>query len=238
MDQAAIGLGRLQVAILAGGVGERLRPLTDTVPKPMVPVRGRPFLEHQLELLRRHGARRVLLLVSHLGQQIERHFGDGRGLGLAITYAYEPSPLGTAGALRLAAARLDDAFVLVNGDTYLETDYAAFVARFEGAGRLGLMAVYRNPGEHLAANNVSVMAGGVVSRYEKGKTAGLTHADAGLYALRKSVVIDLKAGRSASLERDVFPCLARLGELMAFEAGRYYDIGTFERLELVERELP
>ncbi|HKF24702.1 MAG TPA: sugar phosphate nucleotidyltransferase, partial [Candidatus Acidoferrum sp.] len=112
-----------QAVILAGGLGTRMRPVTETVPKPMIAVAGKPFLQWQLELLATSGIRSALLLVAYLGEQIEQYFGDGRRFGSSIDYAYELSPLGTGGALRNAEQKLRDWFVLLNGDTYLAIDY-------------------------------------------------------------------------------------------------------------------
>src|SRR5208282_6436393 len=116
-----------QAVILAGGLGTRMRPITETIPKPMIAVAGEPFLHHQLSLLRSFGIRRVLLLVAYLGDQIENYFGDGTSLGLQLGYSYESAPLGTGGALKNAEALLDDEFVVLNGDTYLAIDYAALI---------------------------------------------------------------------------------------------------------------
>src|SRR5450432_2485472 len=102
----------MQAVILAGGLGTRLWPLTKTVPKPMVPVAGAPYLEHQLRLLEKQGIRDILLLTGYLGEQIEEHFGDGSRLGLRIAYSREETPVGTGGALRLAQGLLADSFLL------------------------------------------------------------------------------------------------------------------------------
>src|SRR6185436_9478322 len=103
--------------------GTRLRPITQTVPKPMVPVAGVPYLEHQLRELARQGVRDIVLLTGYLGEQIEEYFGDGAGLGLALRYSREEHPMGTGGALRLAAGLLDRSFLIIYGDSYLPIDY-------------------------------------------------------------------------------------------------------------------
>src|SRR5262244_3757312 len=92
----------MQAVILAGGLGTRMRPITETIPKPLIAVAGKPFLQHQLELLRRNGVKRDLLLVAYLGEQIENYFGNGAAVGCAIEYSYEPALLGTGGALKNA----------------------------------------------------------------------------------------------------------------------------------------
>jgi mannose-1-phosphate guanylyltransferase / phosphomannomutase len=114
----------VQVVILAGGRGTRLGEHARTVPKPMVTIGGRPNLEHQLLLARRYGFKNVLFLVSHLADRIEAHFGDGRSLGAEISYCIEDPPLGTAGALCHADALLQDRFLVLYGDVFVECDLA------------------------------------------------------------------------------------------------------------------
>lgn len=227
----------MQVVILAGGLGTRLQPLTQSVPKPMVPIRGRPFLEYQVDLLRRSGLTRILLLVGYLADVIQRHFDDGRRWGMTITYSVETSPLGTAGALKCAERDLDDRFLLLNGDTYLPIDYADMAARCLTIQVTGLMAVYANP-EGIVPNNVVRAPDGRIVRYDKTRSGELTHVDAGAYAFRKVVLDLIERDGPRSLEEHVFPRLARDGQLQAYPVSeRYYDIGTFERLVLAERML-
>jgi NDP-sugar pyrophosphorylase family protein len=222
----------MQVAILAGGLGARLKPLTETLPKPMVAINGKPFLEYQLEWLHRCGFRRILLLTGYLSDAIKDHFQDGRRFDLSIDYSVEATPLGTAGALKWAEPRLDDPFVLLNGDTYLAIDYRAMIARFQQAGNAALMAVYANA-DGIAPNNVTVSPEGLVSRYDKQRSTALTHVDAGAYVFRKQVLAGIPSGRACSLEGEIFPALVASGELGAYPVtDRYYDIGTFERLAL------
>src|SRR5882724_5899162 len=103
-----------QAVILAGGLGTRMRPVTETIPKPMIPVCGKPFLQHQLELLQKNGIDRVLLLVSYLGEQIEEYFSNGDSLKMNLSYSYESSPLGTGGALKNAGSKLEEKFLVLN----------------------------------------------------------------------------------------------------------------------------
>ena len=115
----------LPIAILAGGLATRLRPVTETIPKALIEVAGEPFLAHQLRLLRRHGFERVVLCVGYLGEQIQAFAGDGRAFGLQVEYSFDgPQLLGTAGALRRALPMLGDAFAVIYGDSYLPCDYA------------------------------------------------------------------------------------------------------------------
>src|SRR5215471_7098838 len=141
-----------QAVILAGGLGTRMRPMTETIPKSLIPVADKPFLQHQLELLAAQGLSRVLLLLAYLGEQIERHFGDGVLLGYTLSYSHEPSPLGTGGALKNAETKLEDVFVLLNGDTYLAVDYAALLQAFRKSLSDALIVAYRKS-DRTAANS-------------------------------------------------------------------------------------
>src|SRR5450755_506174 len=123
----------MQAVILAGGLGTRLWPVTQAVPKPMVPVAGRPYLEYQLRLLGEQSIRDIVLLTGYLGEQIEEYFGDGSRLGLSLRYSCEPAPMGTGGALRDGSSLLDDVFLVIYGDSYLPIDYAAVYRQLEGS---------------------------------------------------------------------------------------------------------
>ncbi len=225
----------MQVAILAGGLGTRLHPVTLSLPKPMVTINGRPFLEYQLEWVRRFGLDRVLLLTGYRAEAIEHHFEDGRRWNLDIRYSVEPTPMGTAGALKLAEASLDDEFLLLNGDTYLPIDYRRMVDSFDSTTAKALMAVYANP-DRIAPNNVEVSEDDKVVRYDKNRSSGLNGVDAGAYVLSKHILASIPSGRPSALEREVFPVMAEAGELKAYRISeRYYDIGTFERLTLAEQ---
>ena len=112
---------------MAGGEGTRLRPLTSNQPKPMVPIVGKPCMEHILELLRSHGLTDVIVTVAFLPQAIRSYFGDGTNLGMNISYSVEESPLGTAGSVRLAAGRLDDTFLVISGDALCDVDLTGLV---------------------------------------------------------------------------------------------------------------
>ena len=137
-----VPLSTIPVAILAGGMATRLRPITEKIPKSLVTVAGRPFLAHQLELLRARGLRRVVLCVGHLGEMIEREFGDGRAWGMDLAYSFDGRVLlGTGGALKRALPKLGPEFFVLYGDSYLPIEYAPIARRFQSSGKLGLMTV-------------------------------------------------------------------------------------------------
>lgn len=228
----------MQAVILAGGLGTRLGELTRTIPKPMVPVAGRPYLEHQLRELARQRWSDLVLLIGYLGEQIEEYFGDGRRLGLNIRYCREETPQGTGGALR-DAAELAETFLLIYGDSYLPIEYAPVVRRLETSQALGVAVVYDNREDTAVRNNVAVAEDGFVSRYAKdGTGADLRYVEAGVLALRRAVIPLLPARGSVSLEKDLYPQLVARRELLAFVTNqRFYDIGTPERLALIEQVL-
>jgi len=227
----------MQVVILAGGMGTRLRPLTNTIPKAMVTVRGKPFLEHQLGLLKATGLTDVLILAGYLGGQIEEYFGDGSALGVRIGYSHEQSPMGTGGALKIAEPALEEHFVLLNGDTLLPIDYRALVDAFGGSGTTGLIVAYSNTCK-IAANNLKLSNQDLVLAYNKDDDTGMTHVDAGAIVLDKSVLELIRPGRPCSLEREVFRQLIRKRQLKAFRTDqRFYDMGSIEGLKQIEKVL-
>lgn len=228
--------------ILAGGLGSRLGSLTTSTPKPLVSVKGRPYLEYQLELLKSHGVSQIILLTGYLGDQIESRFGSGEALGLSITYSRETVPAGTGRALILSRHILPEQFFLVNGDTYVDVDYQAAYRAFRnlrGPGPAGLMVVCALEQENDEAGNVKLDPTGTrVVSYEKGRGGDYNHVDAGVLILSRSVIGWLPEDRSSALEEELFPRLAAEGRLLAFRStAKFYDIGTPERLAAFERKL-
>ena len=229
----------MQAVILAGGLGTRLWPLTKTVPKPMVPVAGVPYLEHQLRLLEKQGIHSILILTGYLGEQIEEYFGDGHELGLAIGYSREQSPAGTGGALREAHEKLAETFLVIYGDSYLPIDYTETLAKLEGSAAAGLLVVYDNRlSDTSVKNNVDVDAAGYVARYEKDSPDPLGYVEAGVLAFRREIVPMIAPQGTVSLEKEIFPRLIAARRLIAqVTTQRFYDIGTPERLKAIEELL-
>lgn len=220
----------MQMVILAGGLATRLRPITQTIPKSMVPIEGKPFLHYQLELLRQHGALDIVLCVGHLWRQIEAYFGDGADFGVRLSYSVEEGKLlGTAGALKHAENLLHDRFFLMYGDSYLMYDYADVMEQSQGWP--ALMVVYRNQGRY-DVSNVAIENGRVV-RYEKGLPPGeIDHIDAGLSVLTREALDPIPAGIPSSLDQALFPKLAHNGQLGAYiTTQRFYEIGSPPGLE-------
>jgi NDP-sugar pyrophosphorylase family protein len=242
----------VQAVILAGGLGTRLRPVTDLVPKPMVAVAGKPYLEHQLVELQRQGIADILILTGYLGEQIEAYFGDGSAWEVSIRYSREPEPIGTGGALRLAGSILSPTFLVIYGDSFLPFDYRTVVQSLEHVpAALGAVVVYDNSQRRIPVpNNIALDASSNVTRYEKtlaGSLASiqqplhaapsetsLTHVDAGVLAFRRGVVEFIPPGK-VSLEQEIFPRLIEGHCLVGIPTDvRFYDIGTPERLKAIE----
>jgi NDP-sugar pyrophosphorylase family protein len=219
------------MVILAGGLGTRLRPLTSRVPKALIPIGGKPFLHHQIELLKRGGVRDIVLCVGHLGEQVQGYFGDGRWLGVRIRYSEEKGHLlGTAGAIKNAEPLLGDKFFLMYGDSYLMIDYREVMRYFHRFDRLGLMVVWRNV-DRFERSNVMV-EGNLVTAYNKDqKSPDMVYINYGLSVLRKEALAFIPAGRPFSQE-EFYQALIDQGQLLAFEVEqRFYEIGSPKGLE-------
>lgn len=220
----------MPAVILAGGLATRLRPLTERIPKALIEVAGHPFLWHQIQLLKRSGIRRVVLLVGHLGENIQQRFQDGAELGISIDYCFDgPVLLGTAGAIRQALPLLPERFFVLYGDSYLPCNYAAVEAAFRQSGFPGLMTVYRNEGLYDTSN--VEYDGGRILRYDKQhRTPAMHHIDYGLGAFHRSVFEAIPAGQARDLAA-VYQDLLHAGSLAAFEVHqRFYEIGSPEGL--------
>ena len=216
----------LTVAILAGGLATRLRPVTETVPKPLLEVNGEPFAVHQLRLLHAKGIRRVVLCVGHLGELVQRAIGDGAGLGLQVDYSFDgPALLGTAGAIKNALPKLGDSFFVMYGDSYLTCDYAAIARNFESAGVLGMMTVFRNEGKW-DTSNVEFEEGKILAYSKTERTPRMRYIDYGLGVFRAEAFQSSPAGKPCDLT-ELYTDLLRRKQLAAFEVHeRFYEIGS------------
>jgi NDP-sugar pyrophosphorylase family protein len=221
----------LPVAILAGGLATRLRPLTETIPKSLVEINGEPFVWHQLRLLRENGVNRVVLCVSYLGEQVQESVGDGREFGLHIDYSFDGSTLlGTAGAIKRALPLLGESFFVLYGDSYLPIHLSAVEAAFGASGKAGLMTVYSNQGQW-DTSNVEFAGGQIVAYDKKQRTERMRHIDYGLGAFRSAAFDRVPSGIPCDLAV-LYRELLLDGELAAFEAPhRFYEIGSFSGIE-------
>lgn len=227
----------MQLVILAGGLGTRLGPLTAQTPKSLVPVLGKPFLEHQIQLVRRAGIKRLVLCIGHYGEQIVKRFGDGSAYSVEIAYSREGDELlGTGGALKNAEGLLDDAFMMMWGDSYLLLDYADIWRTFQNQDLPAMMVVYRNQNKRVPSNVVVVQ--GKVTVYDKwSQDPAKEFIDEGLTCLRKEVLQRVPADQPFAIEQ-VFQELAAEGNLAAYETSQpFYEVGSPEGIAELEKVL-
>ena len=224
-----------QTVILAGGLGTRLRPLTNDRPKSMVGVMGKPFLQLQIELLREQGLTRFVLCVGHGSDQLVSYFGDGTPFGVEIKYSHDgTSPLGTGGALVKALPLLDPWFLVLDGDSYLPIDYHAPIARFRKQRPLTLLTVYRNA-NRFGRSNVAI-ARGWVTVYDR------THGDfvfihAGLTIFHREALETVASDRFMLMD-EIYQGLVTNRNLAYFILRqRFYEIGSLAGLADLERYL-
>jgi NDP-sugar pyrophosphorylase family protein len=225
------------IAILAGGLATRMRPLTTTVPKALLDVNGEPFIAHQLRLLAGWGVEQAVVCTGYLGEQIEEHVGDGDRFGLRVAYSPDGDRLlGTAGALKRALPLLGERFLVIYGDSYLPCDARAAVRAFDDSGKLALMTVVRNEGLW-DTSNVVFENGTIVTYDKKARTAAMRHIDYGLGALDARAFAGVPADLPSCLA-DLYQALLARGELAGHEvAERFYEIGSFQGLEELCRYL-
>ncbi|MFC1950556.1 sugar phosphate nucleotidyltransferase [Chloroflexota bacterium] len=224
----------MQVAILTGGLATRLGDLTRNQPKSMLKIRKKTFLEYQLELLRRAGIKNIVLCIGHMGEQIERHFGDGRKYGVNIKYSLEDKLLGTAGALKKAETWLNTVFFTMYGDSYLSLDFNFVMSYFKSQNKLALMTVYKNYDQYDRSN--TVVKGNLVKKFsKKEKTEDMVYIEYGANIFRKKALEMIPGNQDYSLD-NLFPRLIEMKELLAFEVKeRFYEIGSPQGLNEFEQ---
>jgi MurNAc alpha-1-phosphate uridylyltransferase len=231
MPTAAPDIAAVPAALLAGGLATRLRPITETIPKAMVELAGKPFIDHQLDLLHANGIRRAVLCLGYLGERVEQHVGDGSGRGMQLTCSYDGDKLmGTGGAILKAAPLLGDVFWVMYADSYMDIDYRAVLSAFLASGKQGLMTVLRN-GNRWDRSNV-VFEDGRLIRYDKRvQTPEMQHIDYGVALLRREVLARIPSDRPSDLA-ELYTALVSEGNMIGYEVTqRFYEIGTPASLE-------
>ena len=216
----------LPVAILAGGLATRLRPITEKVPKLLIEVAGEPFFSHQIRLLKKAGLTRLVLCVGYLGEKIVELYGDGSKWGMQIEYSFDgPKLLGTGGALIQALPKLGDAFYVLYGDSYLPVDYLSVGDFFLQSGKLGLMTVYENH-ERYDTSNVWFADSEIKLYDKKNKVPQMHHIDYGLGLLRASALDGWPRHAVVDLA-DVYGRLVAEKQLAGYDIPqRFYEIGS------------
>ncbi|HWE32160.1 MAG TPA: NDP-sugar synthase [Solirubrobacteraceae bacterium] len=222
----------MQALILAGGEGTRLRPLTETIPKPVIPLVGKPFISYMLEWLRGHGVGDVVLACGFMADAVRAVLGDGAALGMRLRYIEEPEPLGTGGALKFAEEMLDERFLMLNGDVLTDIDLTALIEQHARTAATATLALY--PVDDPSAY-------GLVRRNDDSSVSEFLEKpspeeidtnliNAGAYVLERRVLDSMPpAGTNVSIERDVFPALVGDGLYGYAASGYWLDIGTPDR---------
>ncbi|MFH0828112.1 MAG: sugar phosphate nucleotidyltransferase, partial [Candidatus Omnitrophota bacterium] len=223
-----------QAVILAGGRGERLKPLTDTLPKPMIKFNGKPFLEYLICQLKEQGFGKVLLLLGYLPDVIQEYFGDGQRWGIKIEYSVSEVENDTGKRIKLAQDKIDPFFLLMYCDNYWPMNIDAMWKNFLMTGASAQITVYTNK-DNYTRNNVAVDCDGMVVCYDKSRSAcGLNGVDIGFVLCRKEV-IDTVPDENVNFEKAVFPVLVQDRGLSAYLTGhRYYSVGSHEKLPITE----
>ncbi len=223
-----------QAVILAGGLGTRLRPITDTIPKPMVPVNGRPFLEYLLEMLKKNGISEVVLCLGYLAHKITEHFGDGSKFGMKISYSIGAVEDDTGKRLKMAEPFLNERFLLMYCDNYWPLNLKKMVEVFDANQQPFMMTVYTNK-YGITKNNVLVDESNFIVKYDKTRQdSNLNGVDIGFMIVDKSV-LNLIGEENSNFEEKVYPILVENRKMIAFKTDhRYYSISTPEKLQVME----
>ncbi len=221
----------MQCVILAGGLATRLRPITDNIPKSMVLVENRPFLEYQIELLKKNGLTDIVFCIGHKGDIIQNHFGDGSNINITISYSLEDTLLGTGGALRKATNILKDSFLVLYGDSYLDIDYRKIINYLKQIDCPALLAVYKNEGK-FDTSNVIFIDGELVLYDKQNVTKEMQYIDSGLSILSKRIVKQYIPRNTFYDLADCYNVLSRNNQLAGYEVTeRFYEIGSTSGLQ-------
>jgi len=221
----------MQIVILCGGIATRLWPLTEKIPKSMIKIGEKPFLEHQLELLKKNGISDIIFCIGYRGAKIESYFGNGKKFGVRIKYSREKEKLlGTGGALKNAENLLNNVFMVMYGDSYLPFDFRAAINYFKKFAKLGLMVVYRNRNKYEKSN--ILIEDNLVKQYDKEKPMKeMEYIDYGVSIFKKKALKFLSENTPCDLSQ-LHQALIKRNQLLAFESKvRFYTIGSFEELE-------
>jgi NDP-sugar pyrophosphorylase family protein len=229
--------GMPPLALLAGGLATRMRPTTETIPKSMLEVAGKPFLDHQLALFSRQGVRRVVICAGYLGEQMQAFAGNGSRWGLSIAWSFDGDQLlGTGGALMRALPLLGEEFLVTYGDSYLDEPFGPVVDAFRASGQPGLMTVFRNEGRYDTSN--IEFENGRLKRYDKSNlTPAMLHIDYGLQVLKREVLAGWPEARKFDLAA-AYASLVEQGRMAGYEtARRFHEIGSPQGLAALDELL-
>jgi len=227
----------LKAVILAGGFGTRLRPLSYSYPKPMVPIRGKPFLQYLLDSLKVQGVSEFILCLHYMADRFIDYFGDGSKFGYRITYSIEEKPMGTAGALRKAENYMDSTFLVLNGDTYLDVDIQKML-RFhrnnENTGTIALVKMKKNTSRY---GLVEVSPNYRIVGFSEKVHVSEGYINTGVYIFEKKILDYIPANRKISLEKEILPNILSKEKICGFPVDGYFiDIGIPEDYYRLQRD--
>ncbi|MDO8659060.1 MAG: HAD-IIIA family hydrolase [Candidatus Parcubacteria bacterium] len=223
-----------QAVILAGGQGTRLRPFTLTTPKPMIPIHGKPFLEHLIELLKKNGIEEIIILTGYLHEKIEEYFKDGKEFGLKIKYSFSPIEDETGTRIRKAKDLLDDKFLLLYSDNYWPLQLDILTSFYNKIGVKNLVTVYSNF-DNATKSNILVGNDGLVKIYDKTRTEqNLNGVDIGFFILDKNIFTRLPK-KNFSFEKIIIPRLIKEKQMSGYLTNhKYYGLSNPERIPMIE----
>lgn len=224
--------------ILAGGLGTRLRPLTLSIPKQMLPIQNRPILEHVIDLFKRHGVNDIILSIGYMAEKYQDYFGNGKRFGINIGYTVEHQPLGTAGPLHLARKHFNETFYMCNGDELKDINLDEMYEFHKKEGALATIALVRI--DDVSQYGVAEIDGNRIKRFvekPKKEDAPSNLISSGLYIVEPEIINYIPEGRAVSIEREVWPVLASRGDLAWFPyEGQWFPTDNLERYEKAEKE--
>ena len=226
---------KMQLLILCGGLGTRLKPLTEETPKPMLRFNDKPFLEHLINYYSSQGIKDFILSVGYLKESIINYFGDGKKFNVNITYSKETSPLGTAGALYKAKKLLKSPFLVVNGDTFMEVDVKELIEQHKKKNALYTMCVKKTKRNQNTGCVVFDKKLKIKKFQSKEITDGNSFVNTGIYLLDKKI-FKLMDKNPSSLEKDIFPKIKEGFYAHQIKKGYLIDIGTFKTYNRLKRE--
>jgi N-acetyl-alpha-D-muramate 1-phosphate uridylyltransferase len=215
------------VVILAGGLATRLGPLTQSIPKSLVDINGKPFIYHQLALLKRQGVQQVILCIGHFGEQIKDYVKDGYDFGLQVQYSADGQRLlGTAGAIKQALPLIGSYFMVIHGDSYLTCDLAPVQTAFQKSHRLALMTVYRNHNQW-DKSNIEFSEGEILNYDKMNQTKQMNHIDYGLGVFNREAFQQIPDHEPYDLAL-LYQSLLKQKQLASYEIqNRFYEVGSF-----------
>ena len=227
----------MKAIILAGGLGERLRPLTDNTPKPLLPIRGIPIIEHAIDNFKKYGITNIILAIGYKSEQIKEYFGDGSKLGVNISYCIEDAPLGTGGAIKKAAENIKETFLAINGDNLCDVNWTEQIKLHRENNAKITLGLF--PVEDVTQFGIARLEGNKLMEFIEKPTVEQAPSNlnnAGLYVIEPESLNILPQGKS-SIERDCFEKLSSTGVVYAYKHNsQWFPTDNLEKYKKAEKE--